>query len=351
MAASAATVLRSAQHRLATAAHELQRLHGEFDLANAAAAELDVVTVTRAPRLLADLAMHVAQAVVGVEVEILAIHERHDHGFELVARGAGHRARLEPRVAFPRAALRHQVLLEAGERQRQRAAVAVGTQSHVDAEHEAVDGGIRQRTDDAPAEAVEELAVGDRPRAVGVALVRIDEHEIDVRRHVELAAAELAEGEDVHRLPCAVGGGARLAERRGEVVVVQAQCGGDRAIRQGGHHREDLGQRRGAGQVARQRVQHHTLAQAAQRCMQRIGIDRIDERLERRQRMRDVERRVEGGGELVAQCRLRGDEAGGVVAEAKRALEVHGGIGWRGRAGHPLQSVDPVAHYARHART
>ena len=73
-----------AQRRLAAAAHQLQRLHDELDLADAAGAELDVGRIVAALALLADLAMDVAQAVVGVEVEVLAKYEGRDEARELV---------------------------------------------------------------------------------------------------------------------------------------------------------------------------------------------------------------------------------------------------------------------------
>ncbi len=72
------------QRRLAAAADDLQRLHDELDLADAAGAELDVRPVVAPLALLADLAMHVAQPVVRVEVEVLAEHERRDQRIELV---------------------------------------------------------------------------------------------------------------------------------------------------------------------------------------------------------------------------------------------------------------------------
>ncbi len=78
-----------AQARIATAAHDLQRLHDEFDLAYAAGPELDVLCIVLASTLLADLAMDVAQALVRVEIEVLAVDERRDQGVELVVPRAG----------------------------------------------------------------------------------------------------------------------------------------------------------------------------------------------------------------------------------------------------------------------
>ena len=67
-----------AQRGLAAAAHELQCLHDELDFADAAGAELDVALVAFAPALLSNLAMHVAQAGIGVEVEIFSVDEWRD---------------------------------------------------------------------------------------------------------------------------------------------------------------------------------------------------------------------------------------------------------------------------------
>ena len=113
------------QSRLAAAANELQRLDDELDFANAAWPELDVLRVVVAPALLADLAVNVAQTVVSIEVEVLAVDERRDERVELVVPPAGHGARLEPRVALPGAPLRDEVLLEGRIGHRERPARAV----------------------------------------------------------------------------------------------------------------------------------------------------------------------------------------------------------------------------------
>ena len=64
------------QPPVAAAAHQLHGLHDEFDLANSARAELQVL-IEFAPRHLArDQRLHVAQRLEHAEVEIAAIHER-----------------------------------------------------------------------------------------------------------------------------------------------------------------------------------------------------------------------------------------------------------------------------------
>ena len=171
--------------------------------------------------------MDVAQTVVGVEVEVLAKHEGPDQRIELVVARAGQRARLEPRVTLPRAALRDQVALERRVGNRERPALAVGPQPHVDAKHVAVCRDVVEGADDAPAEAFEELAVREHARTVGLAVVGVDEDEVDVRRDVELAAAQLAHADNDEVLRDAVlvarrRRGSRAA--RGHGVRGRAQC-------------------------------------------------------------------------------------------------------------------------------
>ena len=117
----------NAQLRVAAGAHELQRLHDELDLADAAGPQLHVVREF-APR---DVAPHFGvQPAHGGErsiVEVLAEHEGAHGRFELRARlrGAGEAARLDPGVALPFASLRHEIVLEECHVADQRARVAV----------------------------------------------------------------------------------------------------------------------------------------------------------------------------------------------------------------------------------
>ena len=102
------------QRRLASAAHELQRLRDELDFADAAGPELDVALIALAASLLADLPMHVAQAVVGVVIEVLAETRTAATSCSSSSqRSPVKRPRLEPRVALPGPSLRDEVLLPA----------------------------------------------------------------------------------------------------------------------------------------------------------------------------------------------------------------------------------------------
>ncbi len=116
------------QCRHAAAADQLRQLHHEFDFADAAIAQLDIVGAVDAvaggsPPLpvLADALAQGAQGGQGVEVEILAVDEGHAQAFQLTGLGGAvaalerlrrHQARLEPCVAFPFAALADQIVLQ-----------------------------------------------------------------------------------------------------------------------------------------------------------------------------------------------------------------------------------------------
>ena len=68
------------------AADQLERLHDEFDLADAAVTELDVVRQIAALHLALDQRLHLAQRLEHAKVEIAPIDERADRGRD-TARG------------------------------------------------------------------------------------------------------------------------------------------------------------------------------------------------------------------------------------------------------------------------
>ena len=77
------------------AAHHLQQLHGELDLADAAARQLDVVGALGPPgaaarRLLADLPVQRAQRVEHAVVQIAPEHEGQHHAAQRLRRAVGH---------------------------------------------------------------------------------------------------------------------------------------------------------------------------------------------------------------------------------------------------------------------
>ena len=170
-----------AQRGLAPAAHQLQGLGDEFDFADATGAELDVGRVIPAPALAADLAMNIAQASVSVVIEIFSKHEWFDQPLERFALLPGQRSCLQPGIALPSPSLCYQIGFQRDERRAKRTRVAIGSQTHVDPEHESLRRHLVKRGDDPAAEAFEEFLIGERFRSVSRSRLGVDEHEIDIR--------------------------------------------------------------------------------------------------------------------------------------------------------------------------
>jgi hypothetical protein len=231
------------QSRVASAADQLERLGDELDLADSARTQLDMVGEVAACHLGAYLGMQIAHCREGAKIEIFAVDERAHDGGQRVSRVpprcalrvpsrvalrapsavalhapssiitfARQRPPLDPRVSLPFAPLGNEILLERVEARGKRSRIAPRPQAHVDAEHLAVRGRLAERADQSTAEAGEKLVIGQGSAATflsamfltgatavvtgagaaGFPFLRIDEYEIDIRGHVQLAAAELA---------------------------------------------------------------------------------------------------------------------------------------------------------------
>ncbi len=253
------------QRRLAAASDQLERLHDELDLADAARAELDVVAQVATLDLARDQLLHVAQRLEHAEVEVAAEHERPQHvAVQLVERrGAVHRARLDVGVALPVATVLLQVVLEGVEADDLGAGFAERPQPQVHAIHEAVGRHGAEQLRDAPAEPREVLLVLHRARTHGLAVRGEQEHEVDVGGEVELAAAELAHAEhhELERLAVlAPRHAVANLERRGRPPAggVDANVGQQRELAE---HRLDV---REAGEVAPRDAHQVAAAEAAQ---------------------------------------------------------------------------------------
>ena len=228
-----------AQCRLAAATDELQRLAQELDLADATGAALDVVVHVTPRHLGGDRRLHLAQAIKRGEIQIPPVDERAQRGQPGLAGGdvTGHRARLQPGIAFPVAAFALEVQVHAGEGQRHPAGIAEGAQAQVDPMAEAIDGGVIQQPRQPLAQAREVLLGRQRPRAIGFAAFRVGVDQVHVGTEVELAAAQLAQPEH-HQL-------LRLALR----AAHHPMAGGELGFQRGQPQPEAMfGQRGGTGQ-------------------------------------------------------------------------------------------------------
>ena len=106
--------------------------------------------------------------------------------------------------------------------------------------------------------------VAHGPRAVGLALFRVDEHEVDVGRDVEFASPQFAHAYNVQLLADAACFANRLAVARGEPAVQMPERVLDRDFGEGSRGLQHLGQRRKPSQIAGDEPQHGLPAQQAE---------------------------------------------------------------------------------------
>ena len=144
--------------RDAPAPDQLLRLDEELDLADAAAAELDVVAAQRdaaAAAMRVDLPLDRMDVLDGGEVEVLAPDEGDQPAQEGLARVAiaRHRTRLDHGGALPVLAKRLVVLLGRHRRDGDRRRTGVGAQPQIGAEDVAVDGAFGHQPDQAAGQA------------------------------------------------------------------------------------------------------------------------------------------------------------------------------------------------------
>ena len=143
----------SLQNAVAPAANELKDLCDEFDLANPAGAELDMVGLVLARHFAPDLGMQVTHGIDCPEVEVLAVDEGADDFLQrgnpdgLLVVASVHDPRLDPGIAFPFTPLRDQVVFQRNERADERPGIAVRAQAHVDAKDLPVAGDFGEGSD------------------------------------------------------------------------------------------------------------------------------------------------------------------------------------------------------------
>ena len=255
------------QFRFPPATDQLEHLGDEFDFADAARAELDVIGQFPPRHLFAYLCVQFAHGPEGAVVEILAEHEGPHRGGQRLLRGvaAGQRPRLDPGIAFPLAALAHQILLQGVVAHGQRTGVTPGAQAHVDAKYIAFIGGLVDQANEAFAGSREELMVAHAARAFtpGFTFLGIDEDEIDVGGDVEFAAAQLAHA-DHHQFLAFARFRARHAQRLLQLLHDAGESAFDGDFGQQGHGRADFSQAGAASQVALHQREQYPLAQAPQ---------------------------------------------------------------------------------------
>jgi hypothetical protein len=266
-----------AQLRPAAAAYDLKRLHDELDLADAAWTELDVLGQVLARDFLGDEPLHLPKRVEYAVVQVAAIDERRQDIVEDV-RGeldTREQPRLDVCVSLPVAAVLDEVRFERRKPDCERAARAERAQPHVDAICEAVLGALIEQLDEQLAEAKVVSLRLDLDAALDGS-VGVEEHQVDVRREVQLDAAELTHTEHEQWQLAAVRV-SRPPEPRLEACRGIAQRSVDEALgkeRHVGERRVELGD---AGEVSPRDARHLDVASAPQgrhRLRQRVVAGR-----------------------------------------------------------------------------
>ena len=260
------------------AAHHLQQLHDEFDFADAAARQLDVVGAFRAPGaafagMVAYLPVQYTQRVKHVVVQVAAEHERHHHTAQrqrsafVPGAESRHHPAFQPGKALPFAALHMQVLFERPERNGRWPGIAVGPQCQVDPKDKAVLGDVANQGVERAHRFGKVLLVGNATAplrvAGGVAVLVVNVNQVDVAGDIQLAGAEFAHADNPE-----LGAGAVRGARRA-VGLVQRQLDlragplqGE--LRQVGHGLGDLAQGGLFIAVQTQQAFQHQLAGGAQ---------------------------------------------------------------------------------------
>ena len=151
---------------------------------------------------------------------------------------AGHGPGLDVAPAAPRCGRGVVVVQARLEADDHRPALPLGPQPQVDAIGAAQLGRLGQQPHDLAGQAVEELDVGDRPRAVGLAVAVVEEDQVDVAGIVQFQAAELAHAQ--HDEPRRAGRRGRAACRAAlELPPGRPQGGLDDRVGQVGDLRGD----------------------------------------------------------------------------------------------------------------
>ena len=193
------------------AAHHLQQLHRELDLADPAARYFHVVgplgmAGTSARGMLANLFVQHAQRVKHVVVQVAAKHKRQHRAAQRPRRAVcdhrpwGDNAAFEPSKTLPFAALGLKVAVQRGQRHGGRPGAAVRAQRQIHAKDEPVFGRLANQGVHGLDLRGKKFPIGDAATARhirvaasgGAAVLVVDVDQVDVAGHIEFASAQFA---------------------------------------------------------------------------------------------------------------------------------------------------------------
>ena len=210
--------------------------------------------------------MHVAQRFEDTVVDVAPVDERaHQVVVQVaddgLARVRTDDARLDVGVPLPVTTVLQQVGFERREADHGRPALAERPQSRIDSEHEAVRRAFIEKRDDLAREAPEVFLGADALAAVRLSVGGIQEDQVEIRREIELPAAELAHAEN-HERHDAVVRVAHAAKARSQLAHGPRRRGRQhpvREVRQRGECLVEVGE---AEYLAPQHVQQVAVAKA-----------------------------------------------------------------------------------------
>ena len=233
------------------AVDDLQELDRELHVADPAVSALDLdARLARGAHVLLQTHLHAAD-LVDRRLGELGREDDGRHGVDerrTEVRVSRHGARLDHRLALPRRGLARVVLAHRFERSRERPTPAPRPKRRIDAQRDPLGRRLREQPDEACARALRRLLpFGSAPL--------VDEHDVDIRRVVELGAAELAERDHRHAR------GGRIPARRGDAHLCDVADLAD-----------DLLQGR-RPQIPRRHAQHRAPAEPPQRLQQPEAFD------------------------------------------------------------------------------
>ncbi len=172
------------QGHVPPATDQLEHLGQEFNLADAAGAELDVIGHILFGHFATNLRMQLAHRIDRAKIQVFTEHKGTADGFQSVVMAPGQRPRLDPGITLPFAPLSDEIVLQHVERTYQRPRIAIRPQAHVHAEHLPVGSDFGNRIDQAAPQPREKLEVGDAALigigGIRITIVGIDEDQINV---------------------------------------------------------------------------------------------------------------------------------------------------------------------------
>ncbi len=314
----------------AAAANQLKHLRGKFNFANAARTELDIVG-QGAPRHFAlNLCVQPAHRAVGVVIEIFAVYKWPHQRLQILL-CTGDDLGFNPRVAFPLAALGQQIVFKGVEAHHQRPRIAIRSQTHINAEHKTIGGRFGNRGDEFFAQAGEKFVIRELARAFGVAVFGIEKNQINIGRHIQFAAAELAHADHNQFLGVSAVFANRLAVGFDQAGAEKAQRGLHSKFGQGANGGDDFVELRKAVDVADDQACHHRLAKFAQTLFQTVFIVRgrlFDIGLH----FRPIECRVQTGRAIGFEVGIGGQDSFEIVAVLARPYKRVGRVCWHNAA-------------------